>query len=205
MEKFVELHAVAATLPEANINTDVILPAVWVLNPDIDLGQKLFANRRYHPDGREIADFVLNRTPFRAARILVCGANFGCGSSREAAVWALSRFGIRCLIAASFGDIFYENCFQNGVLPVRLEPDRVASLTLALERSSDQRLHVDLRNCSIQVGDNVPQLFSLSDERRGALLEGLDTMTQLVGWRPDVVSFEKADAVARPWIYVHRG
>lgn len=204
MDKFVELEGVAAVLRDSNINTDAILPAVWVLNPDIDLGQKLFANWRYDADGHEVARFVLNREPFRTARFLICGANFGCGSSREAAVWALSRFGIRCLLAPSYGDIFYENCLQNGLLPIRLEPQRLQGLTSSLEQSPDHRLRVDLRNCSICVDRGAPEFFHLSEERKRALLEGQDTMTQLAQWRPEVASFEKADSVARPWVYVRR-
>lgn len=204
MEKFVDLHAVAAILPEPNINTDAILPAVWVLDPDIDLGRKLFASWRYDARGSEVADFVLNREPFRAARILLCGPNFGCGSSREAAVWALNRFGIRCLLAPSYGDIFYENCFQNGVLAIRLEPERLQTLANALARSHDHRLHVDLRDCSIRIGEEKPEFFHLPEERRRALLAGHDTMTQLAQWRAEVERFEKADSAERPWVYVRR-
>jgi 3-isopropylmalate/(R)-2-methylmalate dehydratase small subunit len=204
MQKFTTLDAVAAVLLEPNINTDIILPAVWVLNAQTDLGQKLFANRRYGADGAESTDFVLNREPFRSSRILLAGANFGCGSSREAAVWALCRFGIRCVIAPSFGDIFYENCFQNGLLPIRLGAERVQSLAFEVASCDSHRLTIDLQELSICVPGKQRESFALSEDRRKALLEGRDAMTQTLEWLPDVAAHERADAARRPWIYFPR-
>jgi 3-isopropylmalate/(R)-2-methylmalate dehydratase small subunit len=201
MEKFVTLEAVAAYLPEANVNTDDILPSIWVLNPNTDLGEKLFANRRYDGNGRENPDFVLNQVPYRQARILISGPNFGCGSSREAAVWALSRFGIRCLIAPSYGDIFYENCLQNGVLPIVLDASRANQLVEALALADRNALTVDLVDCSVKAPHLEPIIFGIDEVRRQALLRGQDAVTQLLSLQPDVDAFENRDLEERPWIY----
>jgi 3-isopropylmalate/(R)-2-methylmalate dehydratase small subunit len=201
MEKFVTLEAVAACLPEANVNTDDILPSVWVLNPNTDLGEKLFANRRYDGSGRENPDFVLNQLPYRHARIFISGPNFGCGSSREAAVWALSRFGIRCLIAPSYGDIFYENCLQNGVLPMVLDASCVNQLIEALALADGKTLTVNLTECSVKAPGLEPVTFAIAEERREALLRGQDAVTQLLSLQPEVDAFERRDVEERPWIY----
>ena len=200
MEPFIELTAVAAILLEANINTDDILPSVWVLNADTDLGQKLFANRRYDANGHE-TNFILNRDPFRQARILIAGVNFGCGSSREAAVWALKRFGISCLIAPSFGDIFYENCFMNGILAIQVDAPTAHRIAAALQATTKYVMKVDLRNCILQVGDTPPYRFSVAAERREALLGGLDSYAQMLRWKSDIGTFEARDALERPWVY----
>jgi 3-isopropylmalate/(R)-2-methylmalate dehydratase small subunit len=205
MEKFIALDAIAACLPEANVNTDDILPSIWVLDPNTDLGEKLFANRRYDAYGAENPEFVLNRDPYRNAKILVSGANFGCGSSREAAVWALLRFGIRCVIAQSYGDIFYENCFQNGVLPIVLDAGQVTRLTDSLHADESKILHVDLREGSIRAPNGGAISFPIAEQRRDALLGGQDAMDQLLALRPTVDSFERSDVTERPWIYVRRG
>ena len=201
MEKFATLDAVAASLLEENVNTDDILPSVWVLNPSTDLGAKLFANRRYDGDGLENPEFVLNQPAFRQAGILISGANFGCGSSREAAVWALVRFGIRCLIAPSYGNIFYENCLQNGVLPVVLDTSRVNQLVAALASAEHKTLTVDLTQCSVQAPGLEPIPFAITEERREALLRGEDAVTQLLGLQSEVDAFESRDLEDRPWIY----
>jgi 3-isopropylmalate/(R)-2-methylmalate dehydratase small subunit len=201
MDKFTVLDGVAAPLMLANINTDAILPSVWVLNPDTDLGEKLFANWRYDATGAEIPEFVLNQPPYRQSRILIAGPNFGCGSSREAAVWALYRYGIRCVIAPSFGDIFQENCFQNGLLPVKLPADQVEVMAAALAKATDPRAIINLARGIIEWPglNDIP--FELSAVRRDALLQGLDNMTLMMRWLPDVEQYERRDAVTRPWVY----
>ena len=202
MEQFVTLQAVAAPLIEPNINTDDILPSVWVLNANTNLGEKLFANRRYEADGRETQNFVLNQEPFRGAQILLSGPNFGCGSSREAAVWALRQFGIRCIVAPSFGDIFYENCFQNGVLPILLPAERIGEIVGSLNQSQDKTLRVDLQTCRLGADDLGEIQFEVTPQRRSALLLGQDSMSQLLSWTSEVEAYEKDDRAARPWIYL---
>src|SRR4051794_25731301 len=128
MQKFTRLQGIAAPMPESNIDTDAIIPARFMRSPSTDFGKALFANFRYGEGGAERPDFVLNQDPFRKSSILVAGTNFGCGSSREAAVWALMRFGIRCVIADSYGEIFYENCFKNGLLPVILPAEECSRI-----------------------------------------------------------------------------
>jgi len=204
MEAFTEVQGVAAQMVEANVNTDDILPSVWVLNPDTNLGEKLFANRRYDQHNAEIPTFVLNRPPYRKSRILISGANFGCGSSREAAVWALIRYGIRCVIALSFGEIFRENCFQNGILPIALDPLKHADLLAVLAEDSAQTLKVDLRSCRIEF-HNAPGIeFEVPSERRSMLLSGLDTLTQLLSFASVVKEFETSDQNMRPWMAPRR-
>jgi 3-isopropylmalate/(R)-2-methylmalate dehydratase small subunit len=202
MEQFVTLQAVAAPLIEPNINTDDILPSVWVLNANTNLGEKLFANRRYEADGRETQNFVLNQEPFRRAQILLSGPNFGCGSSREAAVWALRQFGIRCIVAPSFGDIFYENCFQNGVLPILLPAELIGEIVGSLSQSQDKTLRVDLQTCRLGADDLGEIQFEVTPQRRSALLLGQDSMSQLLSWTSEVEAYEKDDRAARPWIYL---
>jgi len=204
MEQFVTLQAVAVPLIEPNVNTDDILPSVWVLNANTNLGEKLFANRRYGADGRETRNFVLNQEPFRRAQILLSGPNFGCGSSREAAVWALRQFGIRCIVAPSFGDIFYENCFQNGVLPILLPAERIGEIVGSLNQSQDKTLRVDLQTCRLGADDLGDIQFEVTPQRRSALLLGQDAMSQLLSWTSEVDAYEKDDGAARPWIYLAR-
>jgi 3-isopropylmalate/(R)-2-methylmalate dehydratase small subunit len=204
MEKLSIVQGVAASIVESNVNTDDIIPATWVLNPATNLGEKLFANRRYAPDGSENAEFVLNQPPYRDSVILIGGENFGCGSSREAAVWALAKFGFRVIIAASFGDIFYENCFQNGVLPVRLPAEQVELLLSAVGSTGANQVTVDLVNKVISCGSECSIAFDLPDQRRAALLLGQDTFTQLLSWRRDVAAFEFEDQRCRPWMWEAR-
>jgi 3-isopropylmalate/(R)-2-methylmalate dehydratase small subunit len=202
MEQFVTLQAVAVPLIEPNVNTDDILPSVWVLNANTNLGEKLFANRRYGADGRETQNFILNQEPFRRAQILLSGPNFGCGSSREAAVWALRQFGIRCIVAPSFGDIFYENCFQNGVLPILLSAERIGEIVGSLNESQDKTLRVDLQTCRLGADGLGDIQFEVTPQRRSALLLGRDSMSQLLSWTAEVEAYEKDDCAARPWIYL---
>jgi 3-isopropylmalate/(R)-2-methylmalate dehydratase small subunit len=201
MDRLTVVEGVAAVILESNINTDDIIPARWVLNPATDLGAKLFANRRYAADARETSDFVLNQAPYRHSVVLISGENFGCGSSREAAVWALAKFGFRVIVAASFGDIFYENCFQNGLLPVRLPLQQIAALQSALTESVIKKVTVDLVRKMISVGSRWSTTFELPEQRRNALLQGQDTLGQLLSWQDSVATFERVDQFRRPWLW----
>ncbi len=165
-----------------------------------DLGAKLFADWRYAADGNEKA-VVLNQPRYRRSRILVAGKNFGCGSSREMAVWALMRFGIKCVIAPSFSDIFTENSFQNGLLPVVLSESAVESIAKLLEGTRAPELTVDLTQCRVDLPDGQSLVFSISDERRTAMLEGLDELGQLLRYKDRIDAFQSQDRQARPWIY----
>jgi 3-isopropylmalate/(R)-2-methylmalate dehydratase small subunit len=201
MEKFTVLRGVAAAMLMANINTDAISPMAAGRSIKTDLGAMLFANWRYDLAGREIPDFILNRAPFRHARILVAGSNFGCGSSRERAVWALQRFGINCVIAPSFGEIFRENAYQNGLLPVVLSPEECVSLGASLAITADPVVTVDLGQCLVGHPDGRSIRFEISPERRVALLEGLDEIDVILRMEPAIDDFQHGDHHARPWIY----
>ena len=201
MEKFVHLQGIAAPLLAPNVNTDAIIPSIWVLDPETNLGDKLFANWRYDPTGKEEPGFVLNLPRYKNAAILIAGRNFGCGSSREAAVWALQKFGIRCIVAPSYGDIFYENCLQNGLLPIQLAPAIIDKLVHTLGEAPESILEIDLRSNSIQTVGHEPFYFSLSAERKEGLLLGIDTNTLMLSWVDDVRAFEERDCIERPWIY----
>jgi 3-isopropylmalate/(R)-2-methylmalate dehydratase small subunit len=170
----------------------------------VDLGKMLFNNWRYKLDGSEISEFVLNREPFRHAQILVAGANFGCGSSRERAVWALMKFGFRCVIAPSFADIFRENSYQNGLLPVALGAEDCAALGLALETAPEPCITVDLQRCVVRALDGREIVFSVPPERRAALLEGLAEIDVISRMQTDIDQFQQKDRSARPWIYLNR-
>jgi 3-isopropylmalate/(R)-2-methylmalate dehydratase small subunit len=201
MEKFTVVEGVAAHFRQANIDTDAIIPAAYQRSLKQNPGDGLFANWRYDLEGRENPDFILNRQPYRDSRILVGGVNFGCGSSREFAVWAIKEFGIRCVIAESFGDIFYENSFKNGVLPITLPIQQIAVLHDHLERSNDPTLTVDLTTCEIRLpsGANIP--FAIPPSRRNALLQGLDEIGQTLSHETDIVSFDSKLQAEQPWIY----
>jgi 3-isopropylmalate/(R)-2-methylmalate dehydratase small subunit len=187
-----------------NINTDAITPMAAGRSTATDLGKMLFANWRYRLDGSEIADFILNKEPFRRSTIIVAGANFGCGSSRERAVWALMRFGIRCVIAPSFGEIFRENAFQNGLLPVALDPADCAALGAALEHAPEPVLTVDLERSAVRALDGQALPFTVPVERRMALLEGLDEIDVILSMEKDIEAFQRADRDRRPWIHLDR-
>ena len=208
MEKFTVVKGIAAPMPMANITTDSMSPSIAGRSAAADLGALLFANLRYDAQGGEIPDFILNRAPFRQSTILVAGANFGCGSSRERAVWALMRFGLRCVIAPSFGDIFHDNALQNGLLPVRLDEQACAGLAAALDaalaRGADPVVTVDLERCVVEGPDGRGLPFAVSPEWRTALLEGLDEISVILRMEADIGAFQRADAQRRPWIYLDR-
>ena len=203
MKKFTREAGIAAPFPQADINTDAILPAQWMRSTSTDLGDGLFGRWRYDPKGKEVPDFILNRTPYRQAKIIVGGPNFGCGSSRESAVWALQGFGIRSVIAPSFGDIFFENSFKNGLLPIVLSEAEVGELLNFLTTTNDPSLTIDLENSRIETPQGRAIPFAISAARRTALLEGLDEIGQTLRHEAEIAAFQARDCVTRPWIH-HR-
>jgi 3-isopropylmalate/(R)-2-methylmalate dehydratase small subunit len=204
MEIFTTVTGIAAPLMLPNINTDAMSPMIAGRSLAADLGKLLFANWRYAPDGTEIADFILNKPPFRNSKVLIAGPNFGSGSSRERAVWALMRFGIRCVIAPSFADIFYDNAFQNGLLPLILPAAECASLAQAIAQAPEPVVAIDLVQCRIEKPDGSVIAFDVSAERRTALLEGLDEIEVMLRMEGDIAAYEADDRRRRPWIYLDR-
>jgi 3-isopropylmalate/(R)-2-methylmalate dehydratase small subunit len=202
MEKFTVQRGVAAPLMRTNIDTGTIIASIWMRSRSTDLGQKVFANWRYEADGREKPDFILNQPRYRTSRILISGPMFGCGSSREAAVWALMRFGIRCVIAPSFGEIFFDNALENGLLPVVLPEAETQSLAATVERSATPELTVDLPRCRVIDCDGREIPFAISAERQAALLDGLDETSLILRYETEIDAFRAADARARPWMYL---
>jgi len=206
MEKFTVVTGVAAPMLMTNINTDLIAPSLMPgRTPEeaasLPLREKLFANLRYEKDGTPRPDFVLDQSRYRGASILLAGPNFGCGSSRETAVWSLMEAGIRCVIAPSFGDIFNDNSFQNGLLPLRLEMPEIERIAAALARSNAATMTVDLERRVIEVPGLAPIRFELPDNRRLPLLEGVDQLAFMQRSESEIDAFERRDAVARPWAY----
>lgn len=204
MQTFTTVTGIAAPLLLPNINTDAMSPMIAGRSLSADLGKLLFANWRYAPDGTELPDFILNKPPFRDSKVLIAGPNFGCGSSRERAVWALMRFGIRCVIAPSFADIFYDNAFQNGLLPLILSAAECASLAEAVAQASDPVVTVDLVQCRLAGPNGRSLTFDVPAERRTALLEGLDEIEVMLRMEGDIAAYEAEDRRRRPWIYLDR-
>jgi 3-isopropylmalate/(R)-2-methylmalate dehydratase small subunit len=201
VEKFERVTGIAAPLVQDNINTDAIIPASWIVNFGQDLGKGLFGGWRYGDSEVENRDFILNQPPYRQARILLTGRNFGCGSSREEAVWALLKFGIRCVVAPSFGDIFFENSFKNGLLPIVLESVQVATLVRETGAASTPVLTVDLVSCTLGVPGATVLPFAIQPSRRSAMLEGLDEVDLTLSRAAEIDAFQVADRSRRPWIY----
>jgi 3-isopropylmalate/(R)-2-methylmalate dehydratase small subunit len=202
MEKLVRVEGPAAPLYRPNVDTDLIVPSREITSPGREgYGEKLFAPWRYlGPDRRENPDFVLNREPFRRAPILLAGENFGCGSSREMAVWALRQFGIRAILAPSFGAIFRANCLRNGVLPVQLPAGVVAGLAARAEGGS-LVLAVDLESCRVTEPDGTAHAFAVGALERERMLEGLDEVALTLRRRGEIGAFEARDRAARPWAW----
>ena len=202
MEKFNRLTGVAAPLPMDNVDTDRIIPARFLKTiKRSGLGGHLFNELRYSSDGSEKADFVLNRPAYREARILVAGDNFGCGSSREHAPWALLDFGIRCVIAPGFADIFYNNCFKNGILPIRLAPDLVERLIKAAGRGANATMTVDLESQEITNPNGGAIAFDVETFRKHCLLNGLDDIGLTMQKAGRIDTFEAAQKASQPWLY----
>ncbi|GAN98924.1 MULTISPECIES: 3-isopropylmalate dehydratase small subunit [Komagataeibacter] len=201
MDKFTVLTAVAAPLPEENIDTDKIIPARFLKTTKRSgLGVHAFDSMRYRPDGTENPDFVLNQEPYRKAEILITYDNLGCGSSREHAPWALLDFGIRCVIAPSFADIFNNNCFKNGILPIALPRDVCTQLMEDARQGANSRLTVDLARQVIVRPDGQEVPFDVDPLRRQLLLEGLDDIGQTLQHEKAITTFEQRRAKAQPWI-----
>jgi 3-isopropylmalate/(R)-2-methylmalate dehydratase small subunit len=205
MEKFTTLRGVAAPLLRTNIDTGAIIAPIYMLSTSIDLGAKLFANWRYDAQGAEIPGFILNQPRYRAARILLGGPNFGCGSSREGAVWALMRFGIRCVIAPSFGEIFYSNACQNGLLPVTLAESAVVALAEAVRAAPEPVLNVDLVACRIDPPAGAAIAFDFPPDRRAALLEGLDETSLILRHEGEIDDFQRRARAEQPWLFGAQG
>jgi 3-isopropylmalate/(R)-2-methylmalate dehydratase small subunit len=202
MEKFEVIETIAAPLLQENIDTDVIIRIERLTAAQPDLRRWTFEALRYLPDGSPHPDFILNRPPYDRAQILLAGKNFGCGSSREGAVQGLAQMGFRCVIAPSFGDIFFGNCFQNGVLPVLLPADAIASI--AQEVAADpagRRVTVDLPGQLVVSPGGSRYTFDISALRKEALVEGLDELGLTLKREPQIARFEQADRARRPWIH----
>ena len=200
MEKFETLTGVAAPMPIINIDTDMIIPKQYLKTiKRTGLGTALFSEMRYNEDGSENPDFVLNKPAYRDAKILVAGDNFGCGSSREHAPWALLDFGIRCVISTSFADIFYNNCFKNGILPVQVSEDELDKLMDDASRGSNSTLTVDLENQVIKGPDGGAISFEIDPFRKHCLLNGLDDIGLTMEKAPKIDAYETKIAEAHPW------
>ena len=204
MEKFTTLTAVAAYYPRANVDTDLIIRVERCAKVEKNgLGKYAFEMARFLADGSDNPEFPLNNGPFRQAQILVGSINFGCGSSREMAVWAIAGMGIRCVIAPSFGEIFFGNCFQNGLLPVILPQAAVEKIGAALAADpAKAKLTVDLSRQVVVAPDGSEHAFAIEPLRKKALLEGLDEIGLTRLREPEIVAFQARDRVKRPWIYV---
>jgi 3-isopropylmalate/(R)-2-methylmalate dehydratase small subunit len=201
MDKFTVLTGVAAPLPMINVDTDMIIPKQFLKTiKRSGLGKNLFDEMRYEESGAEKADFVLNQPAYRKAEILVSGANFGCGSSREHAPWALLDFGIRCIIAPSFADIFYNNCFKNGILPIVLPQEQVDKLMDDASRGANATVTVDLEKLEIRGPDGGCISFSLDPFRRHCLLNGLDDIGLTLQRVDKIDAFETKRKQVEPWL-----
>ncbi len=202
MDKFTTLRGVAAPLPMINVDTDMIIPKQFLKTiKRSGLGKNLFDEMRYDDNGTEKPDFVLNRPAYREAVILVAGDNFGCGSSREHAPWALLDFGIRCVIAPSFADIFYNNCFKNGILPIVLPQAQVDLLMDDAERGANATVAVDLEAQQITGPDGGVVAFDIDPFRKHCLLAGLDDIGLTLEKAAAVDSFEAGQRATQPWLY----
>jgi 3-isopropylmalate/(R)-2-methylmalate dehydratase small subunit len=204
VDKFIQITGVAAPLMRRNIDTDAIIPGKELTKVEkTGYGDGLFGQWRYVDGNRkENPDFILNKTPYRNAIVLLADANFGCGSSREAAVWALTDFGIRCVIAPSFGPIFFNNSFKNGLLPVILQDSQVHELANQAGNSNDKALvTVDLKKCQVIGPEKQVYPFTANEIYREMLLQGLDPIDATLRYESKIAAFQKKDTANRPWIY----
>ena len=201
MDKFTSLTAVAAPMPYINIDTDMIIPKQYLKTiKRTGLGKGLFSEMRYRDDGSENPDFVLNKPAYRNAKILVAGDNFGCGSSREHAPWALKDFGITCVISTSFADIFYENCFQNGLLPIVVSPEDLEKLFDDASRGANATITVDLEAQELRGPDGGVVHFDIDPHKKDCLLNGLDGIGQTMQKQAAIANFEATATADRPWV-----
>ncbi len=202
MQKFTTLSGVAAPMPMPNIDTDKIIPAEHLKTiKRTGLGKVLFERMRFTADGKERPDFILNKPAYRQAKIIVAGDNFGCGSSREHAPWALLDFGITCVISTSFADIFYNNCFKNGILPIKLPKEDVDKLMDDASRGANAVISIDLEKQEIRGPDGGCIKFDIDPFRKQCLLNGLDDVGLTLQKKPKVDSFESKQKAAQPWLY----
>ncbi|MCE0506398.1 MULTISPECIES: 3-isopropylmalate dehydratase small subunit [unclassified Roseivivax] len=201
MDKFEKITGVAAPLPLVNVDTDMIIPKQFLKTiKRSGLGVNLFDEMRYDDDGNEVPDFVLNKPQYREAEVLVAGENFGCGSSREHAPWAIKDFGIRCVIAPSFAEIFYNNCFKNGILPIRLPQEQVDLLMKDAEKGQNARMTVDLEAQTVTTSDGEVIPFEVDPFRKHCLLEGLDDIALTLEKASEIDAYESRVAQERPWV-----
>jgi len=199
MQKFNSLKSIPAYLPIINIDTDMIIPKQFLKTiKRTGLGKNLFFEMRYDDNGNEINDFVLNKNPFNKSKILIAGKNFGCGSSREHAPWALLDFGITCVISSSFADIFYNNCFKNGILPIILNDEKIKELSEYADRKEE--ISIDLKEEKIVYGNNEIN-FKIDSFKKKCLLEGLDDIALSLKKSDKIQSFEKNLKDRKPWIF----
>jgi 3-isopropylmalate/(R)-2-methylmalate dehydratase small subunit len=201
MDKFEKLSGIAAPMPLVNIDTDMIIPKVFLKSiACTGFGKNLFDEMRYNRDGTEVADFVLNQPAYREAQILVAGDNFGCGSSREHAPWAIADFGIKAVISTSFADIFYNNCFKNGILPIVLPQEAVDVLMKDAEKGANARMDVDLEAQTVTTSDGDVFAFEVDAFKKHCLLEGLDDIALTMEKAAAIDTFEAAASQSRPWV-----
>jgi 3-isopropylmalate/(R)-2-methylmalate dehydratase small subunit len=200
MEKFTKLTGVAAPFPLRNVDTDMIIPKQFLKTiKRTGLGKALFYELRYDQSGQELPDFVLNKPAYRKAEILIAGENFGCGSSREHAPWALLDFGFRCVIAPDFADIFFNNCFQNGILAIKLPQEQIDKLVDDASRGANATISVDLEAQEIRGPDGGVIRFDIDPHRKHCLLNGLDNIGLTLEKEKSIKAFEQQNAAARPW------
>ena len=201
MEKFEKLHGIAAPMPLVNIDTDMIIPKVFLKSIQrTGFGANLFDEMRFNRDGTEIPDFVLNKPQYRNAEILIAGDNFGCGSSREHAPWAIADFGIKCIVSTSFADIFFNNSFKNGILPIVLPQEQVDILMADAEKGANARMTVDLEAQEITTSDGTTIAFEVDAFKKHCLLNGLDDIGLTMEKAASIDEFEAKASAARPWV-----
>ena len=201
MDKFETLTGIAAPMPLVNIDTDMIIPKQFLKTiKRSGLGANLFDEMRFDRQGNEIADFVLNKPQYREAEILVAGDNFGCGSSREHAPWAIKDFGIRCVIAPSYADIFYNNCFKNGILPIVLPQEQVDAVMKDAEKGANARVSIDLNAQTVTLSDGEVFSFEVDSFKKHCLMNGLDDIGLTLEKVDSVKAFEAQASAARPWV-----
>jgi len=201
---FIKLSAIAAPIMRSNIDTDVIIRIERLVGTSIrgTLGKWAFGSLRYLPDGSENPEFILNREPYRQAEVLITGPNFGCGSSREGAVWSLQEWGVRAIIGSGFGDIFFANCFQNGILPIMVDKEIVDGLAMEVEQSQGAgRVAIDLEEQTMTSPSGKVHRFEIDPRRRAGLLKGLDEIELTLQRDADIRAFQVADRKDRPWIH----
>ena len=199
MKKFKNLKSIPAYLPIVNIDTDMIIPKQFLKTiKRTGLGKSLFFEMRYDHDGKEIKDFILNNEPYNNSKILIAGKNFGCGSSREHAPWALLDFGITCVISSSYADIFYNNCFKNGILPITISEEKIKELAEYSNRKEE--ISIDLIEQKITFGNNEIK-FEIDDFKKECIIEGYDDIALSLNHKSKIESFENKIKSERPWIF----